>query len=62
MPKPPRTPPSSDIDGVDEDAAPNTDAAIASDQDSGDLERAHRNSTGRPPRSGDGKGLDDRSR
>ena len=62
VPKPPKTPPSSDIDGVDEDAAPNTDAAIASGQDSGDLERARRNSPGRPAHTRDEKGRDDRSR
>ena len=62
MPSPPKTPPSSDIDGVDEDAARNIDAAIASGQDSGDLERARRNSPGRPPNMKDKKGRDDRSR
>lgn len=61
MPKPPNTPPSSDLDGVDEDERRNTDAAIAAGQDSSDLERADRESAGRP-RYSDERSADDRSR
>ena len=61
MPKPPKTPPSTDIDGVDEDAAPNTDAAIESGQDSGDLELARKEAAAKPRHSTD-KGRGDRSR
>ena len=60
MPNPPRTPPSSDLDGVDEDAVRNTEAAEASGQDAGDLERARREAAGRPGHSEDGS-RDDRS-
>ena len=59
---PPKTPPSSDIQGVRQDEASNVDAAIAADQDAGDLERARKESAGRPRRSGDGDNSDDRSR
>jgi len=62
VPKPPRTPPASDLDGVDEDEVRNTDAAIAAGQDGGDLERARREAVGRPPRSDDEPARDDRSR
>jgi hypothetical protein len=60
MPNPPRTPPSSDLDGVDEDALRNTEAAIASGQDAGDLERARREAAGKPAHSEDDS-RDDRS-
>ena len=62
MARPPSTPPSSDINGVDEDAARNTDAAIESGQDSGDLARARDRSRGKPVPTTDKGGLDDRSR
>ncbi|MGZ8998864.1 MAG: hypothetical protein ACXW2T_08420 [Allosphingosinicella sp.] len=61
MPKPPATPPSSDIDGVDEDFVRNKDAALKAGQDSGDLERARIEAVARPKGSSD-KSKDDRSR
>lgn len=61
MPKPPNTPPSSDLDGVDEDALRNTDAATASGQDGRDLERARREAAAKPAHSDDAS-RDDRSR
>ena len=60
MPKPPRTPPNSDLDGVDEDSVRNTDAAIASGQDTTDLARARKQAAGRPNHS-DKESRDDRS-
>ena len=60
MPKPPNSPPSSDLDGVDEDAVRNTDAAAASGQDAGNLERARREAAGKPAHSEDDS-RDDRS-
>ena len=51
MAKPPKSPPNSEIDGVDEDASPNTDAALASGQDSADLELARKEAAGRPAQS-----------
>ncbi|HEY0412971.1 MAG TPA: hypothetical protein VGD66_07510 [Allosphingosinicella sp.] len=57
MPKPPKATPHSDLEGVHRDEKRNVDSANEAGQDSGDLERAHRGSTGRPPYSGDdGKG------
>lgn len=61
MSKPPKTPPHSDLDGVDEDAKSNVDAAIESGQDTADLAEAQRKSPGRPRYSNE-KGRDDRSR
>lgn len=60
MPKPPATPPSSEIDGVDEDAVRNTDAALESGQDAANLEVARRESAAKPAHSTK-KGADDRS-
>ncbi len=48
MAKPPTSPPSSDLDGVDRDEVSNVDAAIESGQDGEDLERARKNSVGKP--------------
>ncbi|HKR23857.1 MAG TPA: hypothetical protein VJS15_01240 [Allosphingosinicella sp.] len=48
MPKPPPTPPHSDLDGVHQDAFRTPDAAAAAGQDAGDLDRARRGSAGRP--------------
>lgn len=48
MPKPPATPPHSDMDGVDRDQARSTDAAVDTGQDSGDLARAKREGAARP--------------
>ena len=61
MPKPSNTPPSSDLDGVVEDALRNPDAAPAPGQDAGDLERARREAAARPAHSDDDS-RDDRSR
>ena len=61
MAKPPNTPPSSDIDGIDEDEVRNTDAAVEADQDTADLARAQEESIGRPEHSDERSG-DDRSR
>lgn len=60
MPKPPNTPPNSDIDGVDEDERRNTDAANESGQGPAALERARRQGKGRPPYS-DEESRDDRA-
>ena len=48
MAKPPRTPPSSDLDGVHEDEEKNTDSARQAGQGAGDLARARSKSAGRP--------------
>ena len=61
MSKPPATPPSSDIDGVDEDAERNTDAALAAGEDSGNLELARTQAAAKPAHSKD-KSRDDRAR
>jgi len=61
MAKPPNSPPHSDLDGVHQDEADLIDAAIAADQDSSDLERAEKNSKGRPDRSDLPESRDDRS-
>ena len=61
MSKPPKAPPHSDLDGVDEDEKRNVDAAIESGQDSGDLAKAKDEAVGRPPYSKDEKGGDDRT-
>jgi hypothetical protein len=61
MAKPPATPPNSDLDGVDEDARRNTDAAIETGQDVENLELARREAKGKPAHSRDDS-RDDRSR
>jgi hypothetical protein len=60
MPKPPATPPDSLADGVHQDRRDNIDAAIEAGQDASDLDRARKNSAGRPDRSKE-KSADDRS-
>ncbi|HEX8641882.1 MAG TPA: hypothetical protein VF704_12120 [Allosphingosinicella sp.] len=60
MAKPPPTPPSSDIDGVHEDEAKNTDSARRAGQNTGDLGRARDQAAGKPDFSDDESG-DDRS-
>jgi hypothetical protein len=62
MPKPPRSTPSSDIDGVHREEARNTDVAAAQGQSAGSLDRARKRSRGRPGYSDDSKSGDDRSR
>jgi hypothetical protein len=49
VPKPPQSTPHSDIQGVHKDEKPNIDSANEAGEDSGDLERAHLRSHGRPP-------------
>jgi hypothetical protein len=61
MAKPPKSPPNSDLDGVDEDQMRNIDAAIASGQDTKDLARAREQAAGKPDYSDD-RSRDDRSR
>jgi hypothetical protein len=61
MPRPPKTPPQSDLDGVHEDRVDNVDAAIAAGQDAGDLARAHEEAAGKPGYSRE-ESRDDRSR
>jgi hypothetical protein len=61
MPKPPRSTPHSDIDGVHEDEGPNVDSANAAGQDSSDLAEAKEKSKGRPPTSDDVVTRDDRA-
>jgi len=60
VPKPPPSPPSSDLDGVHEDEARNTDSAIAAGEDSADLALARRKAAARPDFSSE-RGRDDRS-
>lgn len=60
MSKPPVTPPDSLTDGVHRDRRRNTDAAIESGQDAGDLDRARDQDAGRPDPS-IGESADDRS-
>jgi len=56
VPKPPKTTPHSDLDGVHQDERSNVDSANEAGQDSGDLERAHRGGAARPPYSDDSGG------
>ena len=53
MPKPPQSTPHSDLDGIHQDERPNVETAVEAGQDSGDLERARKESKGRPPYSND---------
>ncbi len=62
MPKPPQSTPHSDIEGVHKDEKRNVDSANEAREDSGDLERAHRRSPGRPPYTDDQPEREDRSR
>ena len=62
MANPPKAPPASDLEGVRQDQASNVDAAVAADQDAGDLKRARRQSVGRPRQIGGEGNADDRSR
>jgi hypothetical protein len=58
VPKPPESTPHSDIDGVRKDQGRKAANARDAGEDSADLERAHRDSAGRPPYSEEGKGSD----
>ena len=60
MPKPPKSTPNSDIDGVHRDEARNTDIAAKTGQSAGSLERAKKRSPGRPAYI-EGESRDDRS-
>ncbi len=62
MPRPPRTPPHSDTDGVREDEVRNVDAALAAGQSTEALARAHSEAAARPEHSKDDDNADDRSR
>lgn len=62
MTRPPKTPPHSDLDGVHRDEKPNVQSAVEAGQDSGDLERAAKDSVARPDYSDDENNKDDRSR
>ena len=53
MPKPPESTPHSDLDGIRQDERPNVETATEAGQDGGDLERARKESKGRPPYSND---------
>ncbi|HEY5721395.1 MAG TPA: hypothetical protein VIT45_03645 [Allosphingosinicella sp.] len=55
MPKPPKSTPHSDLDGVRKDQGRKAENARDAGEDSADLERAHRESAGRPPYSGEEK-------
>ena len=61
MPKPPKSTPHSDIDGVHEDEARNVDSANAAGQHSGHLAEAKEKSKGRPPATDDVTPRDDRA-
>jgi hypothetical protein len=61
MPKPPDTPPNSDLDGVNEDEKRNTDASAEAGQDTRDLALAREEAAGKPEFSPE-PGADDRSR
>ena len=60
MPKPPKSTPHSDIDGVHQDERRNVDSANAAGQDSADLELAAKEDAARPDHSGEGS-RDDRT-
>lgn len=49
MPKPPKSQPNSDIDGIHQDEVRNTDVAARTGQSAKELKEARDNSTGRPP-------------
>lgn len=51
MPKPPKSTPHSDIEGIHQDERRNVDAAIEAGQNSADLAEARKESRGRPPSS-----------
>jgi hypothetical protein len=61
MPKPPRSTPHSDLSGVHRDRHSIPDSANEAGEDSGDLERAGRESVGRPDYSGGEGNAEDRS-
>ena len=61
VPKPPVSPPSSDIDGVHEDEKRNPESARRSGQDTSDLARARDEAAARPAFSDDDAGRDDRA-
>ncbi|WP_129791677.1 hypothetical protein [Sphingosinicella sp. CPCC 101087] len=62
MSKPPKTPPHSDMEGVDQDEMRNVDVASDKGQDAADLAQARKESKGRPEYSPDEPNPDDRSR
>jgi hypothetical protein len=62
MPKPPKSTPHSDLDGVREDQVDQTDAASATGGGAASLEAAGRGSKARPEYRDDRPNRDDRSR
>ena len=62
MPKPPPTPPSSDIEGLHQDEVSPAEGARAAGQDASDLARARDQAAGRPNEATDRGNRDDRSR
>lgn len=60
MPKPPSSPPSSDIDGVHQDGTRPSKLLETDGEDAGDLERAAREDVARPDTSDEGT-RDDRT-
>jgi len=62
VPKPPKSTPHSDLDGVHRDERRNVDSAIDAGQDSGDVARAKEEGVARPPLADDQPPREDRSR
>jgi hypothetical protein len=61
MAKPPKATPNSDIDGVHQDEARNTDVAAGRGESAGTLDRASRGDVARPEYNDDRKNRDDRT-
>jgi len=61
VPKPPASPPSSDLDGVHEDEEKNIDSALRIGQDTSDLACAHDQAAGKPDETELPGSRDDRS-
>ena len=62
MPKPPKSTPHSDIDGVHRDEKPNVQSAVEAGEGTENLKLARDQSKGKPPHSDDGTNREDRSR
>jgi hypothetical protein len=62
MPKPPKSTPHSDLDGVHENERRNTDVAAELGQGAEDLKRAQDGNAARPDYTEDKKNKDDRTR
>ena len=61
MPKPPPSPPHSDLDGVNRDEVRNDEAAVAAGQSPADLARAAEEDAARPEHAPDQPNPDDRT-